>query len=125
MIIISSIVVIMSKTISITQYLLGTKALLALCTGSFVMFNSIKSDNLNNKKEAENLIINFFIKYLEYDSEMSVDKAILKFENADEASLENFAKSKHRTRESYYRSYKKLFIEAKTQFNEKNNNISV
>ena len=64
--------------------------------------------------KAEKIILDFFYKTKLEDPYITLDKIILKFENADEFdSLENFAETKHRTadnyRQTYIKYYKKFF----------------
>ena len=70
-------------------------------------------------EKAKKIILNFFIEKLIDNHDISLDEAILKFEdNKNEfSSLEEFAKSKTRTVECYRKSYSKIFDQAKKKFN--------
>ena len=81
----------------------------------------IKAEILKQKgiMRAEILTINFFSDLLDNDSNISLDDAILKFENKSDEfnNLKDFAKSKHRTVENYRKAYSYLFKRAKLKNN--------
>ena len=111
----------MSKALTVTKYLLGASAAVSVGTGVYLLCNKTnRFESLKEKgiKQAEELTINNFIKYMNDNPDITVDNAILLFENSDDESLQIFAEKKHRTKESYYRSYKNLFIEAKRKLKE-------
>ena len=66
-------------------------------------------------QKAKNILIKFFVEKLKENPDISLDEAILKFEdNKNEfSSLEEFAKSKTRSVECYRQSYSKIFDLAK------------
>ena len=87
---------------------------------SLILVNYIDDINLEilkyiEYKKAKNVILNFFIDKLKENADMSLDEAILKFEdnNNEYINLEEFAKSKTRTVECYRQSYSKIFDQAK------------
>tara|TARA_B100000768_G_scaffold150239_1_gene144897 strand:- start:459 stop:803 length:345 start_codon:yes stop_codon:yes gene_type:complete len=110
------------------SYFFNTSILLGLGVISGVVytnFEKIKIEYLKQKGifQVENLTINFFVNLLKKDKNISLDKAILLFENANSkyVNLEDFAKSKHRTLQNYRDAYYKLFEKAKIKnklFNE-------
>ena len=66
-------------------------------------------------QKAKNILIKFFVEKLKENPDISLDEAILKFEdNKNEfKNLEEFAKSKTRSVECYRQSYSKIFDLAK------------
>lgn len=67
---------------------------------------------INNK--TNELLINAFAEMILENENISLDEAILNFENAEAGNtLENFAKSKMRNADSYRNSYEPYFNEAK------------
>ena len=88
-------------------------------TSSLIYTHSdiIKAEILKQEgvMRAEHLTINFFSNLLDKDSNISLDDAILKFENKlDEFNnLKDFAESKQRTVENYRKAYSYLFKRAK------------
>jgi len=79
--------------------------------------NEIKIEYLKQKGiyQAKQVTIDFFVELLKQNSQISLDDAILKFENADlkYKNLEDFSKDKNRNVSSYHKAYSELFIEAK------------
>tara|TARA_Y100001970_G_C14247071_1_gene869056 strand:+ start:1307 stop:1615 length:309 start_codon:yes stop_codon:yes gene_type:complete len=71
--------------------------------------------NIQNKtnKKADNIIINFFIKQLKNNNNLSLDKCILLFENSEYDNLKDFSDSKMRTVEGYRNNYEKYYKKAK------------
>ena len=62
---------------------------------------------------AEKITIDYFCKLIIENKNITLDEAILKFENADNfKNLEEFSKSKSRTVENYRDAYANLFLEA-------------
>ena len=76
-------------------------------------------DKLKKKgiKQAEEITINHFKKLLDINNELRIEEAILDFEKSQTLNLEEFAKKKHRTKESYIKAYNHLFIKAKHRLN--------
>ena len=71
---------------------------------------------------AEKVTIEHFKTVLDKNPGTSLDSAILSFENAKVKELEAFAKTKGRTKESYYKAYLKYFEQArKSLINEQKN----
>ena len=64
-------------------------------------------------KKAEEITITHFKKLLTNNKEITIEEAILDFENAKTNSLEKYAKKKQRTKESYIKSYIDFFLKAK------------
>lgn len=99
--------------------------IILLCPISLILllyvnnYNSNSNNNLvkNSKIYAEKIISNFFKKEIEKNNNLSLDKLILKFENSKEKDLNIFAKQKGRTKENYYKTYKKYYIKAKNNLN--------
>lgn len=66
-----------------------------------------------NRKTRE-LVVSAFVEMIIANPKMSLEEAILKFENAKEnETLESFATKKMRTKKSYILSYQSYFDEAK------------
>ena len=65
-----------------------------------------------SNKKTEDLIVSEFIEMIIVNCDITLEKAILEFENAKVDSLEEFAKTKNRTKESYLESYKPYFLKA-------------
>jgi len=68
----------------------------------------------NNKSRdpAEKLVLSEFKKMIQLDKNITLEKAILNFEFAEEANLDEFAKKKGRSKECYISTYKEFFLEA-------------
>ena len=77
--------------------------------------DSIKLQYLKMKgiHDAKKLTTNFFLDLLQKNKNISLDDAILKFENSENNSLEEFSRSKNRTAESYREAYNEMFEKAK------------
>lgn len=91
---------------------------------SIGIFTSLIYNNENNKLElikqnsifqANKIVIDFFIIVLEETPDITLENAILKFEDEknEYSTLEEFAKNKNRTVYNYTNAYSKLFIKAK------------
>ena len=65
--------------------------------------------------QAKKIARDFFVEQLKENSNITLDEAILKFEDTKNefSSLEEFVKDKTRTVESYRKAYKKIFKDAK------------
>ena len=65
--------------------------------------------------KAKEIAVNFFKKEIKKNPKITLNDAILKFEDIDNeySSLEDFVKDKTRTVKSYQNAYRKLFILAK------------
>ena len=66
-----------------------------------------------SQKETTALVISEFIDLIIKKPTITLDEAILKFENTDETDLEVYAQKKMRNRESYIKSYTGYYSEAK------------
>ena len=75
------------------------------------------------REAAEETTIKHFVKLLKNNPEISLDDAILDFENAKTTNLEEFARGKGRTRENYHISYSKFFEKAKVNLRIEQKNI--
>lgn len=76
-----------------------------------------KAYNMKNEinKKAGELIVSTFVKMLLNNINISLEEAILKFENAEEGvTLDEFAESKSRVSKSYISVYDKYFKEARS-----------
>ena len=68
--------------------------------------------NISNR-HAREITIEFFANARYRNPNITLDEAILKFENGDQYdNLESFAKSKNRTIESYRKAYSQMFKES-------------
>lgn len=77
-----------------------------------------KRDRMELNEQTRKLIIREFFEYLFENPDMTLEEVILKFEKADPGmNLETFAKTKMRRGESYVRSYKPYYEEAKRMIN--------
>ena len=65
--------------------------------------------------QAKELTVKFFMDLLCQNPKITLDEAILKFEDVDKkyTNLEDFAKDKNRDGHGYRKAYSELFIEAK------------
>ena len=65
--------------------------------------------------QAKKIARDFFAEELKINPQITLDEAILKFEDTknEYSSLEEFVKDKTRTVESYRKAYKKIFNQAK------------
>lgn len=95
----------------------GIAGAVVLGAGLYYMTAETKIEKLKRKgvEEAHKATRDHFIILIKNDPETTLDTAILDFENAKTNNLEKFVKSKHRTVESYYTAYSKLFEEAKNE----------
>jgi len=93
----------------------------ATIIGGFLYKNaeSIKIEFMRQKGiyQAKKIAQDFFIEKLKENPNITLDEAILKFEdtNNEYFSLEEFVKNKTRTVESYRNAYKKIFKNAKSK----------
>lgn len=66
---------------------------------------------------AKKITINYFSKLIKENKDITLEEAILKFENANNFdNLEDFAKLKSRTVDNYIEAYKNLFMKAKKKY---------
>ena len=74
----------------------------------------IEYDKQKSILYAENIVMEFFIDLLKKNKNISLNEAILKFEDKDKnyKNLEEFAKSKQRTVDSYTLAYSHIFKKA-------------
>lgn len=70
----------------------------------------IKQDIQNKTDE---LIVTTFIQFILEDFNITLEQAILKFENIEGKTLDEYAKNKMRNKESYLKIYEKHFKKAK------------
>tara|TARA_B100000524_G_C23497609_1_gene315750 strand:+ start:329 stop:652 length:324 start_codon:yes stop_codon:yes gene_type:complete len=70
--------------------------------------------------QAKKIARDFFIEKLKENPNITLDEAILKFEDTknEYSTLEEFVKDKTRTVESYRKAYKKIFKEANNKLNQ-------
>lgn len=70
--------------------------------------------------QAKKIARDFFIEKLKENPNITLDNAILKFEDTKNefSTLEEFVKDKTRTEESYRKAYKKIFKDAKKKINQ-------
>jgi hypothetical protein len=82
-------------------------------------FDKIKIEFMKQKGiyQAKKIARDFFIEELRKNPKITLDDAILKFEdtNNEFSSLNEFVKDKTRTIESYRNAYNKIFKEAKAK----------
>lgn len=85
--------------------------------GTFIVvyYNKENIHNQYIKKtsnyKAKQIVKKFFAETQQCKPEISLDEVILLFENSSHKSLEEFAKNKHRTAESYRQTYSKFYEE--------------
>ena len=70
---------------------------------------------LDGKIKAKRIAIDFFKTLLKEDQYTTLDEAILKFENSELDSLEDFSLSKNRRAEDYREAYIYMFNKAKSE----------
>ena len=58
--------------------------------------------NKKSKNPAEKLVLNEFKKMIQHDKNITLDKAILNFELAEESNLDEFAKKKRKIKRMLY-----------------------
>jgi|APSaa5957512535_1039671.scaffolds.fasta_scaffold142079_1 hypothetical protein len=72
---------------------------------------------MKSKQEAREITIEFFASLRYRNPNITLDEAILRFENCDEFdNLEDFATSKNRTSNSYREAYSGMFCESAILF---------
>ena len=69
------------------------------------------------KTKCENIIIDAFILMLKKNENITLEEAILNFENSDSKSLYDFSKKKGRSKKVYIDTYEEYFIAAKKKIN--------
>jgi hypothetical protein len=90
-----------------------------------VKTNDNKNTNYIIKKEqkrAEKLVVNFFVKELRNNPDLTLEEAILRFEDPHNKykNMEDFVKLKDRTIQVYIDTYKKMYNKAKKNIIKKN-----
>ena len=114
----------MDKNISLFLLLYGLTMVISIFSLlNFVDNNNNKNignKNINNiikkeQKRAKKLVINFFIKELKKNPDLTLEEAILKFEDPHNQykNMEDFVKLKGRTIQVYIKTYKKINNKAK------------
>ena len=93
--------------------------LFGICISSLVILNYIEDIStyfemeylkMKSQRQAREITIEFFSNLRHRNPDITLDKAILRFENGDEFdNLEDFATSKNRTVESYREAYLTMF----------------
>ena len=99
-----------------------------LIAGAIVVASVIKyKDEINGEIQkiygnikAKKITVDFFLELHEKNRYITLDEAILKFENSNENSLEEFAKTKNRTAEGYREAYSDMYYKAKEKYYKKN-----
>ena len=87
--------------------------------GTYLLYSYYKSDInilqdlLVGKYKSKKITIDFFRELISKNPDITLDHAILKFENSEIDSLHEFAISKNRTVEGYRKAYENLFDLAK------------
>lgn len=78
-------------------------------------YKNLESENerIVINKEAEDLVVNEFKKIIKLNNNITIEEAILIFEDSKEKDLEKFAISKSRSKECYINTYKNLFEKAR------------
>ena len=99
---------------NIGKYVIGT-ILLGIGT-YYILTKETKIDTLKKQgiKKAEDITIEHFMDLIRNNPSIILDDAILDFEKAETTNLDNFSKSKSRTKEMYYETYSKFFEQANT-----------
>ena len=97
--------------------LLTSTAIVTLGIGMY-MKNKNKHKKINPEEQelndnAQNMVVDRFLEYIDQNNNITIEQAILKFEKSHHSDLDKFAKEKGRTKESYLRSYTDLFNIAK------------
>ena len=87
-----------------------------------ILYNNVEKIQIEIMKQkgiyqANKIARDFFVEQLKEDPNITLDDAILKFEDPKNefSSLEEFVKDKTRTVESYKNAYKKIFKDAKRE----------
>ena len=104
-------------TDNIYTYILGG---ILLGVGSYyILSKKTRIETLEEKgiKMAEDIVVDHFTDLIKNNPSISLDHAILDFEKAKTKDLEEFAKSKSRTKKMYHESYSEYFEQAKIQSN--------
>ena len=96
--------------------------LFGICISSLIILNYFEDIStyfemeylkMKSQKQAREITIEFFSNLRHRNPSITLDEAILRFENGDEFdTLENFAMSKNRTAESYREAYSDMFCES-------------
>lgn len=96
--------------------------LFGICISSLVILNYFEDISTyfemeylkrKSQQQAREITIEFFANLRHRNPSITLDEAILRFENGDEfGNLEDFAMSKSRTAESYREAYSDMFRES-------------
>ena len=85
-----------------------------------ILYNNVEKIQIEIMKQkgiyqAKKIARDFFVEKLKENPNITLDEAILKFEDTKNefSTLEEFVKDKTRTVESYRKAYKKIFNQAK------------
>ena len=104
-------------------YLIGAISITVLSSVIYKYYDEIKMEysKLQSKRKSNQIIIDFFINQININENITLEEAILKFENAFDKydNLNDFAISKKRTVDNYYQAYSKLFKDAKLKNSKK------
>ena len=96
--------------------------------GGFIykFYDEIKMEYLKSQSQykAKEISINFFLDQINKNPDITLDEAILRFENAFKTykNLNDFAVSKKRTADNYRKAYSQLFVKAQRKYLKKNQN---
>ena len=92
----------------------------------FVIKNIFKNENKKDitlqeklKKEAENIVIEDFMKMIEKNENIILEEAILAFELTECKTLDDYSKIKGRSKKAYIESYNQYFLIAKNKLKKK------
>jgi hypothetical protein len=83
----------------------------------YVMTRETKLERLKKQgdRAARKVTIDHFVKLIRNDPSITLDNAILDFEEAKTNDLDEFAKSKGRTKRVYEKAYREFFDQAKCE----------
>ena len=81
----------------------------------YILKKETRIDTLKKQgiKKAEDITIEHFMDLISNNPSITLDDAILDFEKAETTNLDEFSKSKSRTKEMYYETYSKFFEQSK------------
>ena len=89
---------------------------IGLGAGALVLYKNIRFEEImkwKSKVEAEEITVKHFLELLDNDNNISLEKAILSFEDSKDKSLKEYSSKRGRKEESYYKCYGYLFKRAK------------
>ena len=88
----------------------------AVVLGFYMLLKEPRIERLKREsnEQAQNIVITSFIDMILQNKDITIEEAILIFENAKAGvTLDEFAKSKQRNRSGYINAYEEYFIKAK------------